>query len=399
MDIRSNEPFWLIRNEFVESYPSLEEDISTDILIIGAGITGALIAYKLIKEGKNVIMVDRRDVCNGSSAASTAMLQYEIDVPLHELIEMRGEKPAVDSYKSCEKAIFDLKKLAEEIESVCHFEFKKSVYFSSSKSKRSMMEKEYQARKSNGFEVNWLDKQQLKNLGLKALFGIESVSGAVVDPYKLSNDLLKFCSEKGMKIYDRTEIAKIKKKKKKLVAHTSSGIKIEANHVIHCTGYESVHFTKKNPVDLKSTFASASEAFEELPHPFQTHIFWNTESPYLYFRATSDGRILVGGGDKDFNNGKIRDSLLNKKSKYLEKEFQKCFPSINFKTDYTWAGTFGETKDGLPYIGKPNQDKNEHFVLGYGGNGITYSVMAMDAIIPSMENRQHDFLNYYHFDR
>lgn len=147
MDIRSNEPFWLIRNEFVESYPSLEKDISTDVLIIGAGITGALIAYKLVQEGKNVVMVDRRDVCNGSSAASTAMLQYEIDVPLYELIEMRGKQLAVDSYKGCEKAIFDLKKLAEEIESDCHFEFKKSVYFSSSKSKHSMMKNEYEARK------------------------------------------------------------------------------------------------------------------------------------------------------------------------------------------------------------------------------------------------------------
>ena len=90
MDVRSNEPFWLIKNSLPQSYPSLKNDISSEVLIIGAGITGALMAYKLINEEKKVVMVDRRDVCNGSTAASTSMLQYEIDVPLHKLIEQVG---------------------------------------------------------------------------------------------------------------------------------------------------------------------------------------------------------------------------------------------------------------------------------------------------------------------
>ena len=106
MDIRSNEPYWLIKNALNKSYPSLNADLETEILIVGGGITGALIAYSLIKEGKKVVLIDRRDVCSGSSAASTAMLQYEIDVSLHELIKQRGLTPAVSSYKSCEKAIY-----------------------------------------------------------------------------------------------------------------------------------------------------------------------------------------------------------------------------------------------------------------------------------------------------
>ena len=99
MNIRSNEPYSLIKNSFTKSYPSLKENISSEVLVMGAGITGALIAYKLFSEGKKVVMVDRRDVCNGSTAASTSMLQYEIDVPLHKLIDQIGLTPAVSSYK------------------------------------------------------------------------------------------------------------------------------------------------------------------------------------------------------------------------------------------------------------------------------------------------------------
>lgn len=399
MDVRSSEPYWLIKNAFKKSYPSLDESIDTDILVIGGGITGALITYQLLKEGKEVVLIDRRDVCNGSSAASTAMLQYEIDIPLHQLIEMRGAETAVSSYKNCEKAISDLKKIIDEIDSKCHFEFKKSIYFSSDKKDIKMLETEFATREANGFGVKWLDKLALQRLGLEAYGGIESDSGAEMDPYKLAYDLLKFCAKKGVKIFDRSDIKTVRQDHKKMVAITAQKQTIKASHVIHCTGYESVKTVSQKIVDLKSTYAMASEAFENLPAAFQHHIYWNTSSPYLYFRATSDNRIIVGGGDECFKNAKKRDALLDKKWNYLYNQFQECFPSINFRPDYIWAGTFGETKDGLPYMGRPKPDVNEHYVLGFGGNGITYSVMAMEAILHSLNQTRHRFLDDYRFDR
>ncbi len=398
MNIRSNEPFWLIKNALPESYPSLQKDISTDILIIGAGITGALIAYQLLKEGKKVVMVDRRDVCNGSTAASTAMLQYEVDMPLHELIELRGLTPAVSSYKSCEKAIFDLQKIVKEIKSDCGFTLKKSVYFCTSKKEEDFLLKEFNARKEHGFKVIWLEKEALEKSGLKAYAAIESASGAVMDTYKFANDLLQHCSEKGLQIFDRTEISAIKKKDGMFVAKANE-FSIEAHHIIHCSGYESTETLKEDIVKLKSTYALASEAFEKIPMAFKNHIYWNTSSPYLYFRSTDDGRIIMGGGDVEFKNAKGRDALLPKKEKSLVKDFKKCFPDISFVLDYSWAGTFGETKDGLPYFGKPDPDKNEHYILGFGGNGITFSVMGMEAIVNSVENTPHPFLEYYKFKR
>ena len=60
---------------------------------------------------------------------------------------------------------------------------------------------------------------------------------------------------------------------------------------------------------------------------------------------------------------------------------------------------FGETKDGLPYFGKPDPDKNEHYVLGFGGNGITFSVIAMNSILDSINNKKNKDLEYYKFKR
>lgn len=399
MDVRSNEPYWLIRNELPKSYPSLTNSTSSEVLIIGAGITGALIAFKLLEEGKKVVMVDSRDICNGSTAASTSMLQYEIDVPLHKLIEQVGLTTAVSSYQNCEKAISEIENIVKHVKSKCAFEYKKSIYFTSSKKDISFLKKEFEARKEQGFKVKWLSEEELKKIGLNAYAAIESQSGAVMDVYRLANDILKYCSKKGVEIYDRTEIKETKNKNNKIIATTNLGFTIEVDDVVRCTGYESIETVSEKIVELKSTFALASEAFSKIPKAFKNRIYWNTDAPYLYFRSTDDNRIVMGGGDRDFKNAKRRDALLPKKEKELTKSFKKCFPEIDFIADYSWAGTFGETKDGLPYFGKPKPEDNEHYILGFGGNGITFSVMGMEAVVHSINKTPHPYLEYYKFDR
>jgi glycine/D-amino acid oxidase-like deaminating enzyme len=400
MDIRSNEPFWLIKNPLIKSYPSLKHNIETPVVIIGGGITGALIAFKLISEKYKVVLIDRRDVCNGSSAASTAMLQYEIDTPLHELIDKVGLTNAVSSYQNCEKAIFGLEKIAKTIKSKCNFERKESVYFTTNKKDISFLTKEFEARKTHGFDVTWLDKNDLKKMGINRGMGaIKSASGAVMDPYILAQELLKYSSEKGLTVFDRTEIKSFKYTDSNILLTTKDNKTINCQHVIHCTGYESVHTLSKDIVSLKSTYAYITESYKELPDAFKNMIFWDTSSPYLYFRGTNDNRIIMGGGDEDFKNANARDRLIEKKKKQISKQFKSIFPKIDFTIDYGWAGTFGETKDGLPYIGSPNADKNEYYVLGFGGNGITFSIMGMDAIIPALEKTPHPHLEYYKFDR
>ena len=103
MDLRSDYPFWLLDKGLIHAYPSLQKDIKTDIVIMGAGISGALAAWHLCQAGFKTVIVDKRHVGMGSTAASTALLQYEIDTPLTELIAQRGEPDAVKSYLLCLK--------------------------------------------------------------------------------------------------------------------------------------------------------------------------------------------------------------------------------------------------------------------------------------------------------
>src|SRR6187402_3371186 len=111
MDLRSGHPYWLVRNGLLEAYPPLTQDAQCDVLVVGAGISGALVGFHLAEAGFSTVVLDRRDVAWGSTSASTALLQYEIDTPLRELIPRLGTDHAVRAYQACRDAIDKLRQL------------------------------------------------------------------------------------------------------------------------------------------------------------------------------------------------------------------------------------------------------------------------------------------------
>ncbi|MEI3792054.1 MULTISPECIES: NAD(P)/FAD-dependent oxidoreductase [unclassified Chryseobacterium] len=401
MDLKSNEPFWLLKNGLITSYPSLKSNKDCDVLIIGGGITGSLIAHQMISDGFKTILIDKRELCNGSTSATTSMLQYEIDVPLFELEELIGKKGAVESYKACSDAIDSLEKLSKQIRSDAGFKRKKSLYFASKKKDVSWLKDEYAARKNSGFDIKWLEADQIvEKFGLENTYGgIVSRQGASIDAFKFAHELFKHNVRKGLEIFDKTEMIKVEYHKGFNLVTVDSGFQIKAKKVIYCIGYESKNLIKENFVDLKSTFAIVSEIDVDKFKNMGSTLVWNTDDPYIYMRTTDDGRLLIGGGDEDFNDAEKRDALLDKKEKEILKNLKKIKPDYHFYTDFVWAGTFGETKDGLPYIGEHKKFKNSYFVLGFGGNGITFSVTGMEMASQFMKNKKHLLSEYFQFGR
>ncbi|WP_374463692.1 NAD(P)/FAD-dependent oxidoreductase [Chryseobacterium sp.] len=401
MDLKSNEPFWLLKNGLLASYPSLKSNESCDVLIVGGGITGSLIAHQMIQDGYDTILIDKREICNGSTSATTSMLQYEIDVPLYELIEQIGEKGAVLSYKACSDAIEIIEKLAKLIRSDAGFKRKKSLYYASKKKDVAWLKKEFEARKNAGFEVKWLsDDQILEQFGFENTYGgILSEQGASIDAFQFAHELFQHNVKKGLKIFDKTEMVEVEERKGFNLVTVDSGYQIKAKKIIYCIGYESKSLLKENFVTLKSTYAVVSEIDKSKFKNISSTLVWNTDSPYLYMRTTDDGRLLMGGEDEDFYNAEKRDAILDEKEKKIIKILKKIEPDYHFYPDFVWAGTFGETKDGLPYISEHKKFKNSYFVLGFGGNGITFSVTGMEMASLFMKNKKHPLSRYFKFGR
>ncbi len=401
MKLSSTEPFWLLKNGLINSYPSLRENIECDILIVGSGITGALMAYQLSSEGYHAVLIDKRDVATGSTSATTAMIQYEIDEPLYSLIEKVGEDAAVDSYKAGVAAIDKLEMIIKTVKADCGFSRKRSLHIARSLEDLEWLEKEYVARKKYLFEVEWLTKPALsEQYGIKAEGAILSEAGASVDAYCLAHVLLSYCVKVyGLSVYDSTCAEKIEYGKAGNTTTTQDGFIVKSNQIVFASGFETKQMISDHVVNLTSTYAFVSEPLANIPSNIRNTIFWDTQDPYLYMRTTSDNRILVGGGDEEFKNAARRDRLLRKKQGLLKKDIEKLFPAFELIPDFTWAGTFGVTQDALPYIGAHPDYPNSYFLLGFGGNGITFSVMGMSILSDAIAGKENKFLNYFRFNR
>ncbi|QHT67948.1 FAD-dependent oxidoreductase [Rhodocytophaga rosea] len=400
MDLKSEHPFWLVRDGLIASYPSLRKDIQCDIAIVGGGITGALMAYSLVQTGANVIVIDKRDVGTGSTSASTSILQYEIDVPLHKLITYIGEQEAVRSYKLCVEAIGKIEKVVQETDAECGFERKKSLYYASNNKYIDFIEKEFEARTKYGIAVTYLEASQIRErFNFESPAAILSEEAAQLDAYALAHHLYNYSQQFGLRIFDSTQINEIQFHKQSLTLQTDTNQTIQAKKAVFCTGYETQNFLPEMVVKLKSTYAMVSEPLEAIPDFLKEAILWETQTPYLYLRTTDDNRILIGGEDDNFVNPQKRDARIEKKQKALLKKFNHLFPELTIYPDFTWAGTFGETKDGLPYIGEHPDFPGCYFALGFGGNGIIFSMIAADIIKDLYAGRPNADVQLFRFDR
>lgn len=400
MNLHSPYPYWLLRHGIINSYPSLGTDLKTEIVIMGAGISGALVANQLCQAGYKVVIVDRRHAGMGSTAACTSLLQYEIDKPLHQLINLVGEKNAVKSYQLCNHAVAGMKKICDQLKEPGLFSQKPSFQFASSQKDAVDLKKEYVRRKQSGFSVRWLETETiLKKFGFSKPAGILSEDGAEADAYKITHSLLKKLIAEGLEVYDNTEIITVRYRKHEIELITAEKKKIRTKKLVIACGYESQQYIPKKVQDLQATYAISSEPHTQKKFWYRNALIWETATPYLYLRTTSDNRILIGGKDIPFSNPVKRDSLINQKTKSLERSFTKLFPGIPFKTDFKWAGTFASTKDGLPYIGSIPQRSHTYFALGFGGNGITFSAIAANIIRDILMGKKNPDVDIFSFDR
>ena len=400
MNLTSSQPFWSVNNGLPANYPSLQRDVSCDAMVIGGGITGALVAVHLAEAGVKTLLIDKRDIGTGSTSASTALLQYEIDVPLRELIKKVGPVAAMRSYELCRGSIGKLERLAARLKIDCSFERKPSLFLARHQREVPELREEFQLRRKMGIELEFLDAAAVqKRFPFSRPAALFSKDGGQVDPHRLTHGLLTAGQRAGLEVCDRTEMKHLVQTRRGVRITTQNGFVITARRAVIAAGFESKALLKGEAGTLKSTYALISEPLPKISKWHRQCLIWESGSPYLYLRTTSEGRVIIGGEDEDFVNAKRRDALISEKTRTLVKKFERLFPDTPLEVAYAWAGTFGATKDGLAYIGVHPRFPHACFALGYGGNGITFSVIAAEIIRDYFTGRKNPDAQIFRFGR
>ncbi len=401
MDLKSGYPWWAVRNGLMHAFPPLQQDLRCDVAVLGGGITGALIADELARHGHDVMVVEQRDVGWGSTAASTALLQYEIDTPMVELAKQYGEEAALLAYRSCAEAIPMLGSLAKGVRDV-DYAGMQSMYYASKRRHRSDLQDEFALRKKHGFDVQWLPADDVRaRYGFDAPCAILSGLAARVDPYRFAYRLLMRLQKNGGGVFDRSRIDRIETTDRGVTLHGVEGNTVRAKHLVLAAGYASQQWLKQDVARNRSSYAFITDPIaDDALGALRDTMMWESARPYVYLRSTGDGRLLVGGEDDAIDIPARRDAMVDRKAQTLVKKVQKLFPHLPLQPAFAWAGTFAETKDGLPFFGPhPQHGPRVHFAMAYGGNGITYSMLGAGLLRALIERRKHPLAELFSFAR
>jgi glycine/D-amino acid oxidase-like deaminating enzyme len=376
-DLRSSRTPWAVLSP--PPVEPISDSFRCDVLIVGAGITGALVAERLTRQGRQVILIDRELPGLGSTAASTAMLLWEIDRPLFELTQLYGFEKAIRCYRASHYAARGLVFLAAQHRIACQMRPRLSLYLAADDSPK-LIKNEYELRNRVDLPSLALDHAKLfERFTIARSAALLSRDAADADPVQLTRGLIDLALGRGARLL-KANVVSYDSAASGVHVGLESGRVIEARHVVLATGYVMPDIVRATAQQPASSWAIATEPQPGNLWPEQT-LIWEATQNYHYARTTVDSRIIFGGEDDHrLIEPEARDTATPAKVRALKEHLKELWPRASNQVALGWSGAFDTTRDGLPLIGAVPGCKNIFAAFGYGGNGITFSFLAAELI-------------------
>jgi glycine/D-amino acid oxidase-like deaminating enzyme len=361
-----------------------------DVIIIGAGISGACAAEAVSTITPDVLLIDRRGPSLGSTSASTALISWEIDEPLTVLVSKLGANRARASYLAAYGGVKRLMHCIRSNRIDCDLVPRRSLLIAGNKMDGNAVRKEAQFRRRLGLPSQFIESRTLQNrYGIDREAGILSAGNCELDPRMLTLGLLKVASRRGVKCIFPMEVVSMSATMQGVFLTLGDGTVVAGRKVIAATGYEVLQDISKRKYDLISTWALATKRVPPEILWRDRVMIWEASEPYLYVRTTVDNRVIVGGEDESFSDPARRDAKTAAKAKRIVSKLQKLLPNVSIEPEFIWSGTFATSPTGLPVIGEVDELPNVFAILGSGGNGITFSSIAAEMAKSWIRGKKH----------
>lgn len=392
-----NVSFWIDSTPFI-SCNKANQDIQTEVLIIGGGIAGLTTAYKLLKAGKKVVLVEDGYIGSGETGRTTAHLTCALDNRYYFLESIFGKDAAALAAQSHSAAIDEIEKIVTTLNIDCSFKRVNGYLFLHESDKEENLDKEFQATQRAGLSTAIVDETP----GIKGGEAIRSIvfrNQAQFHILKYLKGLTDAIISLGGIIYTEARAGDIKKE-----GATVNGYTFSASHIVVATNTPindtlSMH-TKQYAY---RTYVIAGKIPKgQLPYS----LWWDTgdqdsklvSQPYHYVRIENfDDKydLLIVGGE-DHKTGQADQDGISQSTRYdkLESWTRNYFPMME-DISYHWSGQVMEPVDSLGFMGKNPGDDNIYIITGDSGNGMTHTTIGAMIISDSIMGIKNKWQDLY----
>ena len=360
--------------------PRAKGELTADVAVIGAGLTGCATAYACAMAGFKTVVLEAGRIGQGSSGRSAGLLLPDPGPSFREIAQLHGLRAARTAFQSWRRASLDAAALLRRLGIRCGLDSADALVVAGPDHDKALR-REIAARSEAGLEATHVSRKQL--LASAALDGIGALKmrdAFRLDPYRACLGLAPAARTRGAKLFERTAVNKVTFGRKQADVF-SDGAHIAVQTVIATTGTATLEFrqlrrhfvrrerylvlTEPMPLAMRKSLGSRSATVGDM------------RSPHHRIRFTADDRILVTGADQDEIPARKRDAVLVQRTGQLMYELLTMYPAISgLMPEFGWDRTYGQTADGLPYIGPHRNFPRHLFALGGSGDSVTGAFLA-----------------------
>lgn len=346
----------------------LNDDVQTDVIVIGGGYTGLSAALHIAQQGKSVCVLEAQTIGYGGSGRNVGYVNAGLWTPPDDVEELLGKETGMHLNTLLAKGpdlVFDL---IEKHQIQCSATRKATLHYADTASGLENLKSRYAQQVARNAPVHLLDRDEaVKRTGSdKVLGALMDMRAGTIQPLAYVQGLAKAAEAAGAKIFENTRAERMHRDNGKWVMETPSG-RVTGNKLIQATNAYGVgdidqnEFIPVNYFQMATAPLTMEQRAKILP---EGEGCWDCADIMSSFRVDEDGRLLIGGlGDLE-NIGKGIHQA------WAERKMASLFPELaGLKFEHAWSGRISFTSDHLPKV--VSIGENAVSIYGYSGRGIS----------------------------
>ena len=340
------------------------------IAVIGAGIMGVSTCYSLLKEEKDVCLIDRRQPnsqASGSNAGSLHVQLLSYDFDPKNLSQVENLK---NSLKLQKKGIQKWKNIELEIKSNFEISNDGGLMLAENKKDLEKLNMKIELERSAGIETKLIDKNDIFNLNNsiseKMINAGYCAEEGKINPLKATTEIYNYCIDNGLSAYCDDLIVDIQKINGKFLIKTNDR-EITADIVVNCAGSWANNISKflDLPLNVKSV---PQQMIVTEPSNYELKLLIAHIGRHLTLKQAQNGNYIIGGG-WTAGYSDLTKHIHSKKDSFEGNAWiaKHVIPKLsNSNILRTWAAMSVDV-GGYPLLGEHPKMKNFYVVVSQNG--------------------------------
>ena len=367
--------------------PRFRRDRTADVVVVGAGITGCAVAYACAKAGLDTVVLEAARIGQGSTGRGAGLLDVDPGPSFRDIVAAHGLRDARYVFQAWRRGAIEGAALLRRLRIYCQLAPRDTVLVARDDDARHLR-REFDARHAAGLGLAWqTPRQLLTKTKLSAAGGIKVSGGFAVDPYRACLGLATAGARRGATYFEQSPVTKVRFTRKEVDVVTARGT-IRAGAVIVTTGSATAefkplrrHFTRRETYCVLTEPVSAGVR-KQLVDP--KLVLADRATPPHRIRWVAGDRLLVGGADQRETSARAKAAVLVQRTGQLMYQLLMTYPVISgLRPEYGWDATYGESSDGLMYVGAHRNYPHHLFALG-GSGSLTGAFVASRILLDAL---------------